>query len=71
MLKFGFETLHLREIVSFTVPSNMASRRVMEKIGMARSPTDDFAHPGLPDGHPLKRHVLYRKSSASATSATS
>jgi RimJ/RimL family protein N-acetyltransferase len=71
-LEFGFETLHLREIVSFTVPSNIASRRVMEKIGMARSPMDDFDHPGLPDGHPLKQHVLYRKSSAPASaSATS
>jgi ribosomal-protein-alanine N-acetyltransferase len=63
--------LRLREIVSFTVPSNIASRRVMEKIGMARSPTDDFDHPGLPDEHPLKRHVPYRKYSASTTSATS
>ena len=27
---------------------------------MTRSPADDFDHPKLPDGHPLRRHVLYR-----------
>ena len=50
----------LREIVSFTVPENLRSRRVMEKIGMVRDPGEDFDHPNLPAGHPLQRHVLYR-----------
>ena len=59
-LSFGFETLGLGEIVSFTVPGNHRSRRVMEKIGMSREPADDFDHPALPEGHPLGRHVLYR-----------
>jgi len=45
------------------VPANLASRRVMEKIGMTRAPEDDFDHPRLPEGHPLRRHVLYRKRS--------
>jgi RimJ/RimL family protein N-acetyltransferase len=62
-LTFGFETLDLREIVSFTVPGNARSRRVMEKIGMVRDPDGDFDHPGLPQSHPLRRHVLYRISS--------
>ena len=53
----------LDEILSFTVPANLKSRRVMEKIGMRRDPADDFDHPGLPEGHPLRRHVLYRKKS--------
>lgn len=57
---FGFERAGLPEIVSFTVPANTASRRVMEKIGMERDPHDDFDHPRLPNGHPLQRHVLYR-----------
>jgi hypothetical protein len=35
---------------------------VMEKIGMVRNPADDFDHPLVPDGHPLRRHVLYRLS---------
>jgi RimJ/RimL family protein N-acetyltransferase len=59
-LKFGFEELGLGEIVSFTVPGNLRSRRVMEKIGMTHDPADDFDHPMLPEGHPLRRHVLYR-----------
>jgi ribosomal-protein-alanine N-acetyltransferase len=32
----------------------------MEKIGMTRDPADDFDHPNVPEGHPTKRHVLYR-----------
>jgi RimJ/RimL family protein N-acetyltransferase len=59
-LRFGFEALNLEHIVSFTAVANRRSRRVMEKIGMTRSPGDDFDHPALPAGHPLRRHVLYR-----------
>jgi RimJ/RimL family protein N-acetyltransferase len=59
-LAFGFESLQAKEIVSSTVPANVRSRRVMEKLGMTRSPSDDFDHPVLPEGHPLRRHVLYR-----------
>jgi RimJ/RimL family protein N-acetyltransferase len=61
-LRFGFETLGLQEIVSFTVPANAPSRRVMERIGMTHDPGDDFDHPRLPPGHGLRRHVLYRLS---------
>jgi RimJ/RimL family protein N-acetyltransferase len=50
----------LEEVVSFTVPANRRSRRVMEKLGMTHDPCDDFDHPKFPDGHPLRRHVLYR-----------
>lgn len=59
-LEYGFETLGLEEIVSFTVPANVRSRAVMERIGMHHDPADDFDHPKLPEGHPLRRHVLYR-----------
>ena len=59
-LDFGFQGFALEEIVSFTVPANWRSRRVMERIGMTRTPADDFDHPALPVGHPLRRHVLYR-----------
>jgi RimJ/RimL family protein N-acetyltransferase len=59
---FGFSQLELDQIVSFTVPANKRSRAVMERIGMTRTPVDDFDHPSLPDGHPLRRHVLYRLS---------
>ncbi len=59
-LEFGFRLLGLDEIVSFTVPANLRSRRVMEKLDMTHSPGDVFDHPLLPDGHSLRRHVLYR-----------
>jgi RimJ/RimL family protein N-acetyltransferase len=59
-LAFGFETLRLKEIVSYTVPANLRSRRVMEKLGMTHHEHDDFNHPLLPTGHWLSRHVLYR-----------
>lgn len=59
-VRHAFDVLGLTELVSFTVPKNVASRRVMEKLGMRRDPTDDFDHPLLPAGHPLRRHVLYR-----------
>ena len=59
-LKYGFETLHLPKIVSFTTIKNIRSRHVMEKIGMHHSEVDDFDHPKLPEGHRLKKHVLYQ-----------
>jgi len=59
-LAFGFEQLGLAEILSFTVPANIRSRRVMEKLDMTHDPAEDFDHPLVPAGHPLVRHVLYR-----------
>jgi len=60
VVRYSFEKLGLGELVSFTAPANVASRRVMEKLGMTYDPADDFDHPRLPEGHPLRRHVLYR-----------
>jgi RimJ/RimL family protein N-acetyltransferase len=60
MVRYAFEVVKLNQLVSMTVPANMRSRRVMEKLGMTRDPSDDFDHPNLPDGHPLRHHVLYR-----------
>lgn len=59
-LKFGFETLKLNEIVAFTALENRRSRKVMEKIGMTHSSEDDFDHPKIPVGHPLRKQALYR-----------
>ncbi len=59
-LEYGFKTLKLNEIVSYTTEKNIRSRHVMEKIGMHYNSKDDFDHPKLPEGHPLRRHVLYR-----------
>jgi RimJ/RimL family protein N-acetyltransferase len=59
-LAFGFESLKLSEIVGFTVPANIRSRRLLERLGFQRNPKEDFDHPALPEGHPIRRHVLYR-----------
>lgn len=59
-LAYGFSELGLGEVVSFTATENRASRRVMDRLGMRRDPADDFDHPLLPEGHRLRRHVLYR-----------
>src|SRR5215471_3946567 len=65
----GFQQLGLREVVAFTVPANLRSRRVMEKLGMKHDSADDFDHPQLPSDHPLRRHVLYRLSRADSSSS--
>ncbi len=50
-VRIGFTDVGLEEIVSFTLVDNMASRRVMEKLGMRYE--HEVEHVGLP-------HVLYR-----------
>lgn len=59
-LDAAFGQLGLPEVVSFTVTDNTRSRRVMERLGMRHDPREDFDHPALPEGHALRRHVLYR-----------
>lgn len=58
-LRVGFERLGLAEIVSFTTLANARSRAVMERIGMHDAHAD-FEHPGVPEGHGLRPHCLYR-----------
>ena len=67
VLAHAFGPLGLDGAVSFTAPANRRSRRVMERLGMTRSPENDFEHPSLPAGHPLRPHVLYRLSRATLT----
>ena len=64
-LGYGFGTLALSEVVSFTSATNHRSRAVMERLGMRRDPADDFDYPSFPERHPLRRHVLYRLGSGS------
>lgn len=47
-------------VVAIFLKKLKRSRRVMEKLGMTRNPDEDFDHPSLSEGHPLRRHVLYR-----------
>ena len=51
-VEVAFEQLDLLEIIAFTLPDNVASRRVMEKAGFEYE--RDIVHAGLP-------HVLYRR----------
>ena len=59
-LDLGFRQFALHEIVSYTVPSNVRSRHVMDKIGLHHDVDGDFDYPGVPLGNPMRRHVLYR-----------
>jgi ribosomal-protein-alanine N-acetyltransferase len=59
-LAWGFGVRRFDEVVSVTTVGNSRSRAVMERIGLMRDPADDFLHPNLPEGHPLRPHVLYR-----------
>jgi RimJ/RimL family protein N-acetyltransferase len=68
---FAFEELKLRELVSFTTVANTRSRRLMERLGLSTDSEDNFLHPLVPLGNPLRRHVLYRISNTSWQAATS
>ena len=60
VLEYGFNRCGLTEIVSFSVPENIRSIHVMEKIGMRRDMSGDFVHPDLSSEHRLSKHILYR-----------
>lgn len=57
---FAFRELKLDQIVSFTTPANKRSRRLMERLGMTHTATEDFDHPAVEPDSPALRHVLYR-----------
>ncbi len=59
-LRDGFERVGLIEIVAYTSRQNEPSWRGMAAIGMTHDAADDFAHPDLAEGHPLRDQVLYR-----------
>ena len=58
VLKFGFQKLGKKEILSFTSKLNTPSIKVMERLGMQKF--DEFEHPNIEEGHPLRSHVLYK-----------
>lgn len=57
-LAYAFEVLDAPEVLSFTAVGNERSWRVMERLGM--TPAGRFDHPRVPEGHPVRPHVLYR-----------
>ena len=58
-LEFAFEHPKLNEVVSFASVGNRRSRAVMERLNMIDMKSN-FDHPEMPDGSPLKEHVLYK-----------
>jgi ribosomal-protein-alanine N-acetyltransferase len=50
----------LGEVESWTVPATRPAWAVMERLGLTHDPADDFDHPRVPEGSPLRRHVRYR-----------
>ncbi|GAB2968877.1 GNAT family N-acetyltransferase [Frigoribacterium salinisoli] len=62
VLRFAFapDGADLDAVVSFTAATNERSQALMRRLGMTRDPADDFVHPALPIGSPLRPHVLYR-----------
>lgn len=59
-LAFAFDRMHWDEVVAMTSILNLRSQRVMQRLGMRRDLNDDFDHPAVEAGHPLRRHMLYR-----------
>lgn len=66
-MQYGFSKVGLSEIVAFTTPPNLRSIRLMQRLGMERDHQGDFDHPAVPEGHPLRRHILYRKKAPEPT----
>jgi RimJ/RimL family protein N-acetyltransferase len=56
-LRVGFDGVGLPEIWSMTAVLNTPSQAVMRRIGM--SEVARFEHPRVPDGSPVKPHVMY------------
>lgn len=59
-LDWAWANRNMPTIVAITVAANRASWTLMQRIGMTRRVEDDFEHPSLPEGHPLRPHILYR-----------
>ena len=59
-LEDGFTEHDFPDVVATTVQQNQRSWRVMERLGMRRSPQDDFDHPLVPEANPLRPHIVYR-----------
>ena len=53
-------SIGINEIVATTAAINRPSQRVMEKLGMRYDPSDDYQRPTVPEGNPLRAHIVYR-----------
>ena len=57
----AFDGAGLAELWSMTAVLNVPSQAVMRRIGMTEALR--FEHPGVPDGSPLKSHVMFHLAS--------
>jgi len=58
-LEFAFNELKLDKVYSFASVGNKRSCAVMERLNMVDTNTP-FQHPMIPEGSPLREHVLYK-----------
>ncbi|MGE6784655.1 GNAT family N-acetyltransferase [Ensifer adhaerens] len=70
-LDHAWQTLGLGEVIGYTSRINHPSRVLMEKLGMRSDATEDFDDVTVPEGNPLRPHVLYRVKAAALSPITS
>ncbi|MCW1382308.1 GNAT family N-acetyltransferase [Novosphingobium sp. KCTC 2891] len=58
-LDWGFQELPAEAIWAMTVPGNVRSWGLMERLGMRRVRDLDFDHPALAESDPLRPHIVY------------
>ncbi len=57
-LAWGWDNLDVPSIAAITVPANRRSWGLMERLGMTRCPDEDFDHPALAPGDPLRAYPV-------------
>ena len=59
-LRYGFDTLGLTQVLSYTPKLNLPSQLVMRRSDMQRAQDLDFDYPSLAEGNPQCTMVVYR-----------
>ncbi len=60
-LAHGFGKMGLERILAYTAITNTPSEAVMQRLGMQRAADMDFEHPLVPEGNPIRPHIVYVK----------
>lgn len=59
-LDWVWDNLDVDSVAAITAVGNAKSWGLMERLGMVRAPEDDFDHPIVPVGNPIRPHITYR-----------
>ena len=59
-LDWAWDHIDAASVMAITNIENTRSWGLMERLGMTRYPEEDFDHPAVPEGDPLRPHILYR-----------